>query len=44
MKILTVLFLIGVYILGAYEGDMTAAVLLTMLFIPILFDGKKVKR
>lgn len=44
MKVLSVLLLIGVYIMGAYDGDSTAAVLLTMLFIPILFDGKKVKR
>jgi hypothetical protein len=44
MKVLSVLLLIGVYIMGAYDGDSTAAVVLTMLFIPILFDGKKVKK
>lgn len=44
MKVLSVLLLIGAYIMGVYDGDSTAAVLLTMLFIPILFDGKKVKK
>lgn len=44
MKILSVLLLIGVYIMGAYEGDSTAAVVLTGLLVPVLFDGKKVKK
>lgn len=44
MKMLSVLFLIGTYIMGTDCGDSTAAVVLTLLFLPILFDRKKVKR
>lgn len=44
MKILSVLFLIGAYIMGAYDGDSTAAVALTLLLLPMLFDRKKVRK
>ena len=44
MKVLSVLLLIGVYIMGAYEGDSTAAVILTGLTVAILADGKKVRK
>ena len=44
MKVLSVLLLIGVYIMGAYDGDSTAAVVLAMLLAPVLFDRKKVKK
>lgn len=42
MKILAVLTLVGTYIMSAYDGDLTAAVVLTLLFLPILFErGEK---
>ena len=44
MKMLTVLLLVGAYILGGCDGDMTAAVVLTLLAVPILLDGKKVRK
>lgn len=44
MKVLSVLLLIGTYIMGAYDGDSTPAVVLTLLLLPMLFDRKKVKR
>lgn len=44
MKILAILTLIGTYIMGAYDGDMTAAVVLTILFAPEIFDSKKVRK
>ena len=44
MKLLTVLLLVGAYIIGAKEQDVTYAVILTMLSVPILLDGKKVKK
>ena len=44
MKVLTIICLVGMYILGISDGDMTAAVVLTLLFMPVLFEGKKVRR
>ena len=44
MKVLSVLLLIGAYIMGVYDGDSTAAVVLAMLLAPVLFDRKKVKK
>lgn len=44
MKVLSVLLLIGTYMMGVYDGDSTAAVILTGLTVAILADGKKVKK
>jgi hypothetical protein len=30
--------------MGAYDGDLTAAVVLAVLLVPVLFDRKKVKK
>lgn len=42
MKVLSVLLLIGACIMGVYDGDSTAAVVLAMLLAPVMFDRKKV--
>lgn len=44
MKVLSVLLLIGAYILGAYDGDSTAAVVLTMLLAPVIFERKEKRK
>lgn len=44
MKLMAIIVLIGAYILGAYDQDMTAAVVLTILFAPEIFDSKKVRK
>ena len=44
MKILSVLLLIGAYIMGAYDGDSTAAVILTMLLVPAIFERKEKRK
>ena len=43
MKALSILVLIGAYILGMHDGDTTVAVVLTLLFIPILFERRDKK-
>ena len=40
MKVLSVLLIVGAYIMGAYDGDSTAAVVLTMLLAPVIFERK----
>ncbi len=44
MKVLSVLLIVGAYIMGAYDGDSTAAVVLTMLLAPVIFERKEKRK
>lgn len=44
MKVLSIALIIVAAILGMYEGDCTAAVVLAMLFLPECFERKGRKR
>ena len=42
MKLLSMMLIIGAFIMGIYDGDSTAAVILTMLLAPVIFEkGRK---
>ncbi len=44
MKLMVIIVLISAYILGAYDGDSTAAVVLTMLLAPVIFERKEKRK
>ena len=44
MRALSIVVLICAYIMGAYDGDSTVAVVMTMLLAPVVFERKEKRK